>query len=64
MIPASTSPVPAVASRASPVVDHERIAVGIGDHRRRPLEQHDAPGVGGEPPGGHDPIGTGPLTGE
>ena len=41
MIPVSTSPVPAVASRASPAVTMPDPAVGCGDDRGRALEQHD-----------------------
>ena len=43
MMPASTSPVPAVASRASPVSTTSTVPVGVGDHRGPALEQHDAP---------------------
>ena len=43
MMPASTSPVPAVASRSSPAVTTSTSPLGIGDDRGRALEQHDAP---------------------
>ena len=40
MIPDSTSPVPAVASRSSPASTTRTVPAGVGDHRRRPLQQH------------------------
>ena len=52
MMPDSTSPVPAVARRASPFGDDEDVAARLGDDRGRALEQHDAPQVGGQAAGG------------
>ena len=39
---------PAVASRAPPAVDAKAIALGLGDDRRRSLEQHGGAGGGGQ----------------
>ena len=64
MMPASTSPVPAVASRSSPAVTTSTSAVGLGDHRGRTLQQHHAAGVGGQPARRDDAIGTGRGAGE
>ena len=45
MMPLSTSPVPAVARRASPRRDDAHLAVRVGDHRGRALQQHDGAGA-------------------
>ena len=59
MMPESTSPVPAVASRSSPAFGDQDPSARLGDDRRRALQQHDGAGGGGQLPCGGDAVRTG-----
>ena len=63
-MPDRTSPVPAVASRASPLATTQHVAAGRGDDGDRALEQHDRAQVGGQPAGGQEPVGGRAMPGE
>ena len=64
MMPASTSPVPAVASRASPAATTRTSPAGSATTVAGPLSSTTAPRVGGQPAGGGDAVGARALPGE
>ncbi len=64
MMPDRTSPVPAVANRASPAAAMSGPPVGGGDYRCRALQQHDGAAAGGGAPRLGQAVGAGRMTGQ
>ena len=64
MMPANTSPEPAVANRSSPVVESRTRPARLGHDRGRPFQEHDRTGLGRQRPDRRDAVRTRAPAGE